>query len=537
MESLDLEGQPVKKGRTHKREESPSQSKQSYIAAVTGGHAAGGETPSQGWPEEDPITVEDGDITPVISEQGGSLLLSQTLKAKLDKQWERAVVLKVLGRRVGFAILHDRLQAQWRFRGRMKMIDLDNGFFLVKFQEEGDYFRVLTEGPWVVFAQAVAVQRWSPSFRPSQAVVSHAVVWIRIPNLPLSRYHPRILTALGDLVGASVRLDEETMLANRGKFARIAVEIDLHRPLTPSIELDGLPQVCVRCGVLGHSPTACASGAPTAPPDTLPAQSVGVPVPEQGGSAPAAGGQMDPASSNGYGPWTHVQRRRPPTVRGQGQQRASSARTKQAQGGSRFVVLLNADTVVEKTNHQAPNETAGLPIGMGQRLSLFSFNLTEKPTQQSRPPKAADRSRVPARGAKGKGLIKIAQPRVDQGQTSADPAPSSVLDLPIRLKPTTSDPDLVVTIPTHSEMICDNTIIVGPTPAVADDPLGMDEMADPRAPRGIPAISIEEPPDIAMALVGQEDCSGSGLPSLETPVSVPVEPEDIQVEPSVAELR
>ncbi|KAJ8769482.1 hypothetical protein K2173_002972 [Erythroxylum novogranatense] len=260
MESLDPAGHPTKKGRTCKREDEPSQPKQSYIAAIIRGHAEGNATTHQGCPDEEPVEVAEGDITPVFreqggsiilsqnfkdkldkqreravvlrgyetlrpsgssneeGEQGGSILLSQNFKDKLDKQWERAVVLKVLGRRVGFAVLRNQLQMQWKLRGKMKMVDLDNEFFLVKFQEEGDYFRVLTEGPWVVFRQVIAVQRWSPSFRPSQAAVSRVVVWVRIPKLRFSHYHPRILSALGDLIGSTVRLDEETMLANCGKF-------------------------------------------------------------------------------------------------------------------------------------------------------------------------------------------------------------------------------------------------------------------------------------------------------------------------------
>ncbi|KAJ8749253.1 hypothetical protein K2173_018732 [Erythroxylum novogranatense] len=142
-----------------------------------------------------------------------------------------------------------------------------------------------------------------------------------------------------------------------------------------------------------------------------------------------------------------------------------------------------------------------------------------------------------ARGAKGKGLTAKAQPRVDQGQSSAGSSQVSTLDLAIRLKPTTSDHNLVVTIPTHSEMICDNTLIAVPPQPVAEGPLGMEEVAKPGATSAIHDLSTSKPPDVAMALVGQADCSGSCPSLLEALVPSSLEPEDIQVERSVEASR
>ncbi|KAJ8755060.1 hypothetical protein K2173_016613 [Erythroxylum novogranatense] len=168
------------------------------------------------------------------------------------------------------------------------MVDLDNEFYLAKFQEEGDYFKVLTEGPWVVFGQVVAVQRWSPSFRPSQATISQTIVWIRIPNLPISHYHPEILSVVGDLVGSTIRLDEETLLINRG-----------NRSAPPS-------HAERRVG--WRHPSHFLRGSST---DT--AGTAGAELRDFEG---ASGGEQNPTASNGYGPWTHVQRRRPHPTNG-----------------------------------------------------------------------------------------------------------------------------------------------------------------------------------------------------------------------------
>ncbi|KAJ8750003.1 hypothetical protein K2173_013918 [Erythroxylum novogranatense] len=266
-------------------------------------------------------------------------------------------------------------------------------------------------------------------------------------------------------------------MANRGKFARIAVEIDLHRPLMPSIELDGetylisyegLPQVCVRCGVLGHPPTAYAVTASAAPP--TPFQSTAWAFlrldKEDVRLQQAARRILNPLTATGRGHTCNED------VLQWCEDRANSGRLRRGQ-----------NIVAEKTAQQETNQPSRLPFGMGQRLNLFSFKGTERTSQQSWPSKAADRSRGPARGAKGKGLTTSAQPRVVQGQASVGPAPASAPELPIRLKPTPSDRDLVVTIPTHYEMLCDNKLIAEPNPLVAEGPLGIDEVANPERPR------------------------------------------------------
>ncbi|KAJ8752648.1 hypothetical protein K2173_005537 [Erythroxylum novogranatense] len=165
-------------------------------------------------------------------EEGGGMTLSHNLKTKLDNQWAKTVVIKLLGRRIGYRLLSSCLQTMWLPKGQMKIIDLDNDYFLVRFKEDEDYLKALTQGPWVIFGQMLS------SFRPSQGQVNHAVGWIRVPDLSITRYHPWILTAIGNLVGTTVRIDEATLKSNRGKFAHLAVDVDLSSLLRHGVEID-----------------------------------------------------------------------------------------------------------------------------------------------------------------------------------------------------------------------------------------------------------------------------------------------------------
>ncbi|CAN0924778.1 hypothetical protein LINGRAHAP2_LOCUS34384 [Linum grandiflorum] len=87
------------------------------------------------------------------------------------------------------------------------------------------------------------------------------VVWVRFPRLPYQYYHCDVLDGLGNLIGKTVRLDSRTKNSVRGKFARIAVEIDLTLPTPKGVFVDGVWQVveyenlpCFfrECGRFGH---------------------------------------------------------------------------------------------------------------------------------------------------------------------------------------------------------------------------------------------------------------------------------------------
>ncbi|CAN0906239.1 hypothetical protein LINGRAHAP2_LOCUS24136 [Linum grandiflorum] len=87
------------------------------------------------------------------------------------------------------------------------------------------------------------------------------VVWVRFPRLPYQYYHLDVLNGLGNLVEKTVWIDNRTLKSVRGKFVRIAVEVDLSVPAPKGIFVDGfwqvieyenLPCFCLDCGQFGH---------------------------------------------------------------------------------------------------------------------------------------------------------------------------------------------------------------------------------------------------------------------------------------------
>ncbi|KAJ4837578.1 hypothetical protein Tsubulata_037874 [Turnera subulata] len=146
----------------------------------------------------------------------------------------------------------------------MKVVDLENEFYLIRIDCEEDYYHALADGPWVIMGHALFFQPWDSSFRASEGKVSQAVIWVRFTEFPPSWYNSKVLHALGSLVGGT--MDDNTKEAIRGKYARVVIEVDLQQPLRGIVEFDdtefkmsyeGLPAICYSCGSVCHSFSAC----------------------------------------------------------------------------------------------------------------------------------------------------------------------------------------------------------------------------------------------------------------------------------------
>ncbi|CAN1184329.1 hypothetical protein LINPERHAP2_LOCUS36912, partial [Linum perenne] len=196
--------------------------------------------------------------------------------------------------------------------------------------------RRLRGGPWILLDHYLVVHQWDPSFRVSNDLPKRMVAWIRFPHLPIHLYHGQVLTALGNLVGKTVKIDSTTQTVERGKFARIAVEIDLDKPLPPVVLLDGaiqqveyenLPQLCFDCGLVGHERLSCPRRADPAAPET------GV---QATSSAMAIGSPAPAPAADSYGPWMLVSRRsrRPAKVSGAAKEGTTATPRADNQAGS-----------------------------------------------------------------------------------------------------------------------------------------------------------------------------------------------------------
>ncbi|KAJ4847154.1 hypothetical protein Tsubulata_033683, partial [Turnera subulata] len=197
--------------------------------------------------------------------QGPVVKISDPYRSMLHKRWDNTLIVMLWGRNIGYRTLCNRLPNLWRLKESVRVVDLANNFYFVKFQ-------TLTDGPWIVMGHYLTVEPWRPQFNPSTHKVTSIVAWIQIPDLSCEYYDRCLLQVVCNEIG---RLE-----ALRGRYARVALEIDLSKPLQSQILVDdkwylisyeNIPDICFECGLVlipkaahpeGHSPAPVVSRQP-----------------------------------------------------------------------------------------------------------------------------------------------------------------------------------------------------------------------------------------------------------------------------------
>ena len=162
--------------------------------------------------------------------------------------------------------MRTKLNQMWRPASRMDCVDLGFGFFLVRFFSKEDLDSVLMRGPWFIGDQFLSIRPWEPFFKPSTANVSLIAVWIRLCELPIELYEVEVLKQIGESIGKVLRIDSNTAMEARGKYARLCIQIDINKPLVnhiligrfeQAVSYEGIQSLCFSCGRLEHKVDAC----------------------------------------------------------------------------------------------------------------------------------------------------------------------------------------------------------------------------------------------------------------------------------------
>ncbi|KAA3462487.1 reverse transcriptase [Gossypium australe] len=149
---------------------------------------------------------------------GAREIFSVEEKREMRKPWRTALIVKLLGKILGIKALSSKVQQLWRLEGNYKIMDLDNDYFLFKFQQKSYYIHLWQFG------------------------------------------------GLFFCVGRVIRIDWNTEDVQRGGFARVCIDLDLTKPSCSSVRLgkvcqrveyDGLQLICFQCGKFGHRKDSC----------------------------------------------------------------------------------------------------------------------------------------------------------------------------------------------------------------------------------------------------------------------------------------
>lgn len=172
----------------------------------------------------------------------------------------------MLIRKIGYTYLTRQLMQLWKPKISIVFIDLGSKFCLVKFSNDGDYDIVLFDGPWMVSDHILAVRQWQLNFFSEEFIIDRAIIWIRIPGLPIEYYDKLFLNKIGNRIGRTVHIDANTKGGRRGDLTCLSTEIDLTNPLISKfrfcwriwrLEYKGLHLVCFKCKKYEHQNKDC----------------------------------------------------------------------------------------------------------------------------------------------------------------------------------------------------------------------------------------------------------------------------------------
>ncbi|PKU82066.1 hypothetical protein MA16_Dca004083 [Dendrobium catenatum] len=156
-----------------------------------------------------------------------------------------------------------------KLTGDFSITLLDQSNVLIKLSNDLDYGRIFAHRSYFVYGCFIKIIKWSPTLDLSKE--SPVVpVWISFPGLRPHLFSSRILFGLGSVFGRPIQTDNATAVGSRPSVARILVELDISKNYHDSVwlgpeklgyvqkvVLEGLPNFCPHCKVVGHKKSEC----------------------------------------------------------------------------------------------------------------------------------------------------------------------------------------------------------------------------------------------------------------------------------------
>ncbi|KAH9722319.1 reverse transcriptase domain-containing protein [Citrus sinensis] len=337
---------------------------------------------------------EEGDMVEHNDGSMPSINFSDRVHAKLSEPWKHSVVVKLLGRNIGYKTLCTRLHALWRTAMTYSVIDLENNYFLIRFRSARDAVDALTNGPWIIMGHYLTVQPWSPSFDFTKTVLDQVTVWIRLPGLAVHLYNQKILQKLGQMVGTVIKIDPNIASSTRGRFARLAVSVSLDKPLVSQFELDGriqkveyedLPVICFSCGRYDHNSNNCKISATERKSDNVVQPPSG--VQSQKDPASSEANRDDDTMVEPFGPWMIVTRKGRKPNNGQNHEPNGVSE-------SRFHILAQMSDLHENPVHEASTDVPSTskqpsPYSLNPIFTFNNDKIIKPPVRRQQNPKTA----------------------------------------------------------------------------------------------------------------------------------------------------
>ncbi|KAL5576704.1 hypothetical protein UlMin_018403 [Ulmus minor] len=206
--------------------------------------------------EDSSVVVLDRDVCNLGKWKLSSCLACKVLSSKtMPREVIRKQVLKIL-----------------QLVGNVIVDLIGNNLFIMEFSSQRDQKRVLTNGPWNLFRNLLIFTKLHENSKISSLVFDSQEIWVQIHNIPLACMNRECAEILGNNIGNLVEVAVGDKGDCWGWYLRLKIAIDISKPLKRVVRLclregeapemlllqyERLPNLCYRCGLLGHSSREC----------------------------------------------------------------------------------------------------------------------------------------------------------------------------------------------------------------------------------------------------------------------------------------
>ncbi|XP_028097010.1 uncharacterized protein LOC114296880 [Camellia sinensis] len=193
--------------------------------------------------DEPSITdITETEVEAMVEERDSisKVTIPSNLWRKVREPWRKCLIVSLLGKTIGYKLFMAKVKKIWGLQGNFEALVIKHGFFIVKFDMMEDYTKVFTSGPWVALDHYVTVGRWQQDFKSDEAEEDTTAMWVRFPYLPIEYYNEKVLFHIAKVLGTPLKIDINTAMAARGRYAWVCVEMDPRKPLISQIAIGQL---------------------------------------------------------------------------------------------------------------------------------------------------------------------------------------------------------------------------------------------------------------------------------------------------------
>jgi hypothetical protein len=134
-------------------------------------------------------------------------------------------------RAANFNAIHKHFSEVWRICGKMIFKPLKDNFFIITFNQEGDYKFVDRGGPWIHQGVACLVAPFNNDAQPSEAVLDTVRLWVHFYNVAWKKQTREYGKLIGSKLGKVVEVDVDAEGLELSEYLRVRIDWPLNRQI------------------------------------------------------------------------------------------------------------------------------------------------------------------------------------------------------------------------------------------------------------------------------------------------------------------